>query len=101
MGSAITKTSCEKDPIKTTTNEDGEFVIGPIKEFRLLVTFFGDPYEIWELCAEHKGEIKKLLQFDAHFSPERLEVKCELTLEEETHIEAVRGLSGLCEASNS
>jgi hypothetical protein len=53
------------------------------------------------LCADHEGKIKKLLQFDAHFSPERLKVKCELALDEETHIEAVRGLSGLCEANNS
>lgn len=101
LASAIKMTSCDDTPLTSTTNENGEFEIGPITKFRYLVLLYGDPYEIWELCIDYKGQRKQLLQFDAHSSPSNLEVKCELTREEEVYFEEVRGLSGLCDVNNS
>lgn len=96
LGSAIKMNSCESEPLVATTNDKGEFEIGPIKEFRFFAIFFGDPAAIWELCAEHNHKLLPFLHQNGHFSPDMLRVKCDLEKASEELENTSRGVSGKC-----
>jgi hypothetical protein len=87
---------CEKYDLTATTNEKGEFEIGPVRKFQFFVMVIGDPIVSWDLCVDSTGGRHSILrQGGRGFSRDTLQVRCDISAKTE-YIDAFPAYSGKC-----
>jgi len=88
---------CYNYDLVTKTNQDGEFNIGPVKEFRWIAFIYGDPVANWALCVDTKNGRKIVLeQGGIGMPPTELDIKCDVSKTEIFYIEAFGTIEGNC-----
>ena len=102
LGLSIHNDACNQYDHVSTTNDKGEFEIGPITESQYVVWLvaYGDPYVSWDLCSEGPDGNKAAIlgQGGIGFSVERLKVKCDVLKSEEIYVDAFPNVFGNCES---
>jgi hypothetical protein len=89
--------NCYKYDLVAKTDQNGEFKIGPIEEFRWIAFIYGDPVANWTLCVDTTNGRKILLrQGGIGMPPWKLDVKCDISKSETSYIEAFGSIQGKC-----
>jgi len=102
LGLSIHDDACNQYDHVSTTNDNGEFEIGPITESRYVVWLvaYGDPYVSWDLCSEGPDGNKTAIlhQGGIGFTVERLKVECDVLNSEKIYVDAFPNVYGNCES---
>lgn len=102
LGLSIHNDACNQYDHVSTTNDKGEFEIGPITESQYVVWLvaYGDPYVSWDLCSEGPDGNKTAIlgQGGIGFPVERLKVECDVLKSEEIYVDAFPNIFGNCES---
>lgn len=104
LGLSIHNDVCNQYDHVSTTNDKGEFEIGPISESQYFVWLvaYGDPYVSWDLCSEGPDGNKTAIlhQGGIGYSVEELTVECDILNSDYLYIDAFPTIHGKCESDH-
>ena len=97
LDATINNEECHEYILVTKTNQNGEFSIGPVKEFRWIAYIYGDPVAYWTLCVDTTSGREVLLKQGGIGMPRtELDIKCDISNDDISYIEAFGVIKGKC-----